>query len=412
MGLNIDENGDVYMLGYTNSKFVPTTIPAAGHPFQTDAYDPTNYDCIFIKLSGATADSLDYYTYLGGKSNEEDPVGETGVKFANCRIYLAVTSESNDFPLTRGTIDSVYTPASGSVYLPVIVSMANPPDLANNSITSGGNQTIACGETPQIITANTPTYIIPTVIRDGVAETVGTVGAYPDGLPTITTYQWQYSTNGGLTWTSIPGATGQNYTPTAIDSFTGTFEFRRVINGDYCTLTGDTLAVVTILVTPAYAPPAITTNAPICAGQTLSLNTPAQSGYTYSWSGPDGFTSAAQDTSLANVTAANTGEYYLTVKNTANGCPSYPDSALVSIAASLPAPNGGSNSPVCVGDTIDLTATGSGNTFIWTGPGGFTSSLQNPTIPNATAANAGTYTVTQSDGGACHLATRYCYRCN
>ena len=152
---------------------------------QTSAYDPTNYDAIFFKLSGGTGDSLLYYTYIGGRSNEEDPTGERGIKFNNCRIYLAITSESNDFPLTRGTIDSVYTPATGSTYLPVIVSMANPPDLAGNSITSGGNQTIACGQAPQLITASTPTYIIPTVIRNGTGQTNGSAGAYPSGLPAI-----------------------------------------------------------------------------------------------------------------------------------------------------------------------------------------------------------------------------------
>ena len=60
-----------------------------------------------------------------------------------------------------------------------------------------------------------------------------------------------------------------------------------------------------------------------------------------------------------------------------------------------------SNSPVCINSNIQLTATG-GTTYAWTGSNGFTSNLQNPTIPNATAANAGTYTcqITGS-GGAC-----------
>jgi len=402
MGLNIDENNDVYILGYTNSKFTPAATPGIVYnPVQNDAYDANNYDALFFKLSGATGDSLLFYTFLGGKSNEEDPTGERGIKFNNCRIYLAITSESNDFPLTRGTIDSVYTPGQGSVYLPVIVSMANPPDLSNNSITSGGTQSIACGQAPQLITASTPAYLIPTIIRDGVGQTDGTAGAYPNGVPVITSYQWQYSSNNGVTWTSITGATGQNYTPAVIDSFTGTYLFRRTINGDYCSLTGDTNAVVTVTVTPAYAPPAITTNSPLCAGQTLDLSTPAQAGFTYAWTGPSGFSATVQVDSIPNVSVANVGTYYLTVKNTANGCPSYPDSAEVAITNPLPAPTAGSNSPVCSGDTVKLSAAGAGNTFSWTGPNGFTSTLQDPVIPNGTSANAGNYQVTQSTGGAC-----------
>ncbi len=52
------------------------------------------------------------------------------------------------------------------------------------------------------------------------------------------------------------------------------------------------------------------------------------------------------------------------------------------------APDGaGSNSPVCVGGTLNLTArSAAGAIYSWTGPNGFTSSLQNPTIVYTTAA--------------------------
>ncbi|SHK39476.1 DUF7948 domain-containing protein [Chryseobacterium polytrichastri] len=59
-----------------------------------------------------------------------------------------------------------------------------------------------------------------------------------------------------------------------------------------------------------------------------------------------------------------------------------------------------SNSPVCINSTIQLNATG-GTTYNWTGPNGFTSNIQNPTIPNAIATNAGTYTCQVSGSGAC-----------
>ncbi|MFN4364040.1 T9SS type B sorting domain-containing protein [Chryseobacterium hispalense] len=59
-----------------------------------------------------------------------------------------------------------------------------------------------------------------------------------------------------------------------------------------------------------------------------------------------------------------------------------------------------SNSPVCVNSAIQLNATG-GATYSWTGPNGFTSAQQNPTIPNATTANSGTYTCQITGSGAC-----------
>jgi hypothetical protein len=53
-----------------------------------------------------------------------------------------------------------------------------------------------------------------------------------------------------------------------------------------------------------------------------------------------------------------------------------------------------SNSPICTGQTIQLSAQSVGNaTYNWWGPAGFTSNLQNPTITNATPANAGVYSL-------------------
>ncbi len=68
-----------------------------------------------------------------------------------------------------------------------------------------------------------------------------------------------------------------------------------------------------------------------------------------------------------------------------------------------PAPNiaGSSNSPVCEGKTIQLTAasTTTGVSYNWTGPSGFSNPNQNPSIPSAASANAGNYIVTATATG-------------
>lgn len=65
-----------------------------------------------------------------------------------------------------------------------------------------------------------------------------------------------------------------------------------------------------------------------------------------------------------------------------------------------------SNSPICAGNTLNLATTAvSGATYSWTGPNSFTSTLQNPTITNATTAATGTYTVTATLSGGCAAAT-------
>ncbi len=70
-------------------------------------------------------------------------------------------------------------------------------------------------------------------------------------------------------------------------------------------------------------------------------------------------------------------------------------SASTTVNAVPSAPTAGNGGAVCVGGTLQLTAsTIAGATYAWTGPNGFTSSQQNPSIPGVTLAAAGTYSVT------------------
>ena len=87
------------------------------------------------------------------------------------------------------------------------------------------------------------------------------------------------------------------------------------------------------------------------------------------------------------------------------GCP-IPGSTITDIVAGVcPQPTASNNTPMCEGNTINLFASSSNvSTYSWTGPNGFTSTLQNPTIPNSTVAMAGTYTVAiHPNGSPCFL---------
>lgn len=68
---------------------------------------------------------------------------------------------------------------------------------------------------------------------------------------------------------------------------------------------------------------------------------------------------------------------------------------------------GSSNSPVCSGSALTLlgaNVTG-GATYQWNGPNSFSSTQQNPVIPSATLATAGTYTLTITKGGCSAVVT-------
>jgi gliding motility-associated-like protein len=65
----------------------------------------------------------------------------------------------------------------------------------------------------------------------------------------------------------------------------------------------------------------------------------------------------------------------------------------------LPVVSAGSNSPVCEGNPVNLTAAG-GISYTWTGPAGYTSALQNPSFI-AAANTAGNYIATVKDQFGC-----------
>jgi len=166
----------------------------------------------------------------------------------------------------------------------------------------------------------------------------------------------------------------------------------------YVTVTysgGCTASASTSVTTSPKPTPGITGATTICATKPLSLT--ASGGISYAWSGPNSFTSTTALAYIANTASVNAGVYTVTVTNAA-GCTAS-SSKTVTINP-LPNPVASSNSPVCTGSNINLTSSG-GTSYIWNGPGGFSSSAQNPIRTSATLAMAGVYTVTVTGTGGC-----------
>jgi gliding motility-associated-like protein len=179
----------------------------------------------------------------------------------------------------------------------------------------------------------------------------------------------------------------------ATAAMAGTYSVTVTTNG--CTSAVGTVAVV-VNATPAT--PTASSNTPVCSGNTINLSTPAVAGATYSWTGPNSFSSSVQNPSITNATVAMAGTYSVTVTTT--GCTSAVGTTAVVVNATPATPAASSNSPVCTSNTINLsTPAVAGATYSWTGPNSFASSVQNPSITNATAAMAGTYSVTVTTNG-------------
>jgi gliding motility-associated-like protein len=181
------------------------------------------------------------------------------------------------------------------------------------------------------------------------------------------------------------GAITQSINVTAAGSYTV-----QVTNASGCLSAAASATVVTVYALPAIP---IITGGPttFCSGDSVTLTSSA--GISYLWSN-------AETTESINVKAA--GSYTVQVTNT-NGCKSPASAATVVTVKALPVATAGSNSPVCAGSALNLTGGAAGMTnYSWTGPGGFTSLLQNPSVSaSANLAMAGIYTLTVTNAGEC-----------
>ena len=109
----------------------------------------------------------------------------------------------------------------------------------------------------------------------------------------------------------------------------------------------------------------------ICEGDAFQLGTDAGPGLTYEWTGPNYFSTLQIPAPVTNVTLFNDGVYSLVVYE--NGCPSEPDFTVVNVLEKPDTPELDNNSsivnPVCLGDTIILTASIPGAiTYEWYSP--------------------------------------------
>ena len=134
-------------------------------------------------------------------------------------------------------------------------------------------------------------------------------------------------------------------------------------------------------------------NSPICLGATLNLT--SSGGASYSWIGPNSFTSISQNPSIVSATPAASGTYSVIVTD-ANGCSAV---ATVNVVVNpLPVVNAGNDLIICNGDVALLNASG-GIIYSWI-PSTFlsNSNISNPTAnPNITIS----YTVVVVDANTC-----------
>ena len=145
----------------------------------------------------------------------------------------------------------------------------------------------------------------------------------------------------------------------------------------------------------------ISSNSPVCEGQTIELTSSSNtSGLTYSWTGPDGFTSDEANPEIIGASAANAGTYSLTI-TAPNHCTATRGVVVVvneNPTVSIDAENEGVIN--CTYSQIKLTASGSATgTYTWTGPNDFEANGNEVFV-----SLPGLYEVVFEDGNGCEAS--------
>ena len=160
-----------------------------------------------------------------------------------------------------------------------------------------------------------------------------------------------------------------------------------VTNGDGCISQTATTTVIIPPVVPTPAAPQADSPGPYCEGELLVFMTTLGTGnnVTYIWETPQGtITTANNQLIIDELVVTNTGPYSVTIES--DGCESASSATTVIQVNPKPVAIPTSNSPVCEGETLELSVDCmTGVTYEWQGPNGFSSSLCNPIIPNATS---------------------------
>jgi gliding motility-associated-like protein len=201
-----------------------------------------------------------------------------------------------------------------------------------------------------------------------------------------------------LSWNFGDGVTSTLTNPvhsyTTVGSFTVTLN---VTNSFGCNST------ISIPVTASVLPstPILTGNSPICAGDDVILSTTAFGDLSYLWTGPNSFINTQQNFNIQNANESMSGSYTLHVTSTITGCVSKDTTINVIVNSSPAPPIIEATTQLCYGDTLLLMTSSGAATYLWNGPNGYTSDLQNPSIIEITDNNVGVYTLIISNANGC-----------
>ncbi len=372
--------------GCTSTASVTITPPSAPDASATGATLNCGQQSAIIQGNSTTANVTFSWTGPNGfTSNQQNPtVTQAGI------YVLTVTTTSGCSNTAITVVSSSATPPDATATGAELGCNQSTATIHGNSTTAGATFAwtgpsgfTSSQQNPVVSLAGT--YLLTVTAPGGCTATATAVVTANAGLPNVTAVGASItcaqllatlhgnSTTTGVTfaWTGPNGFTSTQQNPTV--TVAGTYVLT-VTAPSGCTNTASAVVTSDVAI-PNVSATGITLN---CTQPTTELPIHGNSttpGVTYFWTGPNGFTSTQQ-----NPPAILPGTYVLVV-TAPNGCT---NSATAVFAIDITPPNASATgaSLTCSQSMVAIQGTSSttGATFIWTGPDGFTSSLQNPTV--------------------------------
>jgi hypothetical protein len=404
---------------------ITVTTPDTYFAVGTGANGCTSTGNINVTQNIATpSTSLDYTTTILTCTNPSIPVTAYGgdsyawtgtggftattvtVNITTAGTYVVTITGSNGCTATRSvvitenkTLPTVsVTPTTGNLTCTnSSVTLSQNSNGVTYSWSKMGGGFTATGVTS--INVNTPgTYTITVSASNGCTASASAIVNQNTTPPPVTINPVSAALSCTTPTTTLTASGGNTYVWSGPVGFVSTSASITIIySGTYivtATGTNNCTATTNIVVADNQIPPVLsvtpTTNVLNCAVPSVTLT--ASGGNTYAWIGTGGFTATS-----ASVNLSAGGTYIVTATGT-NGCTASVSRVLTEnktpITLSVTPTSAALN---CIIPSTTLTASGSGgNTYAWTGTGGFTASTASATI-----SNGGTYLVTATGTNAC-----------
>ena len=397
-------SGDVLTLTGTATSPISTTYAWSG---------PDSYSSAVLSPAGITTSTLSGGVYTLVATNICGSTTAMTPSITINTVPSAVTATASATTLCAGNaltltgtstspITATYSWSGPNSYSSAVL---NPAPITTSTLSSGIytlTSTNVCGSTVAM-TASVTVNSVPTSVTATPSATTLCSGATltltgTATSPLTTTYAW--AGPGGYISTDL--------NPAGIVTTT--------LSAGVYTLTATNSCGSAIAATPTIiirtVPTAVTATASpttLCSGATLSLTGTATSPITtsYSWSGPNSYSSAVLNPAPITTTTLSSGVYTLTATNICGSTVATTASVTVNrtptsvTASATPA-------SVCSGATLTLTGTATSpitTTYSWSGPGGYSSVALNPAGFVTTPASGGVYTLTATNTCGSSIAT-------